>query len=83
MTDIVEEICKAVEDALKSSAKVDKLSAPVTIDSSMNDPREWDSLAFVSVFMTVSQRLNIEVEDDDAINFTSVEGIRTFVEELR
>lgn len=82
MTDLVEKICKAVEDALKSSARVDQLSAPVTAESSMNDPHEWDSLAFVSVFQTVSQCFDIEVEDDDAINFTSVEGIKSFIEEL-
>lgn len=75
-------ICQIVEQALKQVTQSGTLSAPITPDSRMNNPREWDSLAFVSVFLAVSQHFNIEVEEDDAIHFISVSGIREFLDEV-
>ncbi|MDF1820322.1 MAG: acyl carrier protein [Alcanivoracaceae bacterium] len=81
MSQRTETICQVVEQALKQAAQTDTLSAPVTADSQMNSPREWDSLAFVSVFLAVSQHFGIEVEEDDAIHFTSIAGINEFLDE--
>ena len=82
MSDRRDVICKVIESALKQAAGTENLSAPVTGDSRMNSPREWDSLAFVSVFLAVAEHFQIEVEEDDAIHFTSVAGINEFLEEL-
>jgi acyl carrier protein len=52
------------------------------IDSSMmGNPMEWDSLAFVEIFLAVSGHFDLEVSDDDAISFMSVPEIVEFVSE--
>ena len=53
----------------------------VTADSMMGDPNEWDSLAFVEIFVAVSGHFGLDVSDDDAINFMSVGEIVGFVSE--
>ncbi|MFM7411180.1 MAG: acyl carrier protein [Actinomycetota bacterium] len=50
----------------------------VTVDSGMGNPPAWDSLAFVEIFTTVSERLGLDVSDDDAINFMTVREIVEF-----
>lgn len=52
----------------------------VTADSAMGSPTEWDSLAFVEIFTTVSDHFGLDVADDDAINFMSVAEIVAFVD---
>lgn len=49
--------------------------------SMMGDPREWDSMAFVEIFLAVSGHFGLEVSDDDAIAFMSVPEIVGFVSE--
>ena len=51
----------------------------VTIDSGMGNPAAWDSLAFVEIFTTVSDKLGLDVSDDDAIHFMTVREIIDFV----
>lgn len=53
----------------------------VTAASMMGDPPEWDSLAFVEIFLTVSGHFGVEVSDDDAISFVSVPEIVGFLSE--
>lgn len=56
-----------------------KPGATVTGSSMMGNPPEWDSLAFVEIFVSVSGHFGIEVSDDDAISFMSVPEIVEFV----
>lgn len=58
-----------------------KAGVTVTGSSMMGDPAEWDSLAFVEIFVAVSGHFGIEVTDDDAISFMSVPEIVDFVSE--
>lgn len=51
----------------------------LTSTSMMGDPSEWDSLAFVEIFLGVSSHFGIEVSDDDAMSFMSVPEIVEFV----
>ena len=44
----------------------------------MGNPPSWDSLAFVEIFTTVSERLGLDVSDDDAIHFMTVREIIDF-----
>lgn len=53
--------------------------AVVSVDSGMGNPPAWDSLAFVEIFTTVSERLGLDVSDDDAIHFMTVREIVDFV----
>ena len=50
----------------------------LTPDSGMGNPPAWDSLAFVEIFTTVSERLALDVSDDDAIHFMTVREIVEF-----
>ena len=78
----VEEVCAVITEALLATSTHAALSAPVTAASEMGSPKEWDSLAFVAVFLAVSTHFGIDVEDDDAIRFTSVGKIVEFLGEF-
>ncbi len=75
-------ICTIVTDALITASNRDALSGEVTAASRMGDPIEWDSLAFVSVFISVGAAYDLELEDDDAFHFQSIAGIETFLNEV-
>ena len=75
-------VCAVVESALKTAASSEVLSQPVTMESTMGSPREWDSLSFVSVFMAVGESFDVDLEDDDAVYFQSTRGIYDFLEEI-
>ena len=47
-------------------------------ESGMGNPPAWDSLAFVEIFTTVSEKLGLDVSDDDAIHFMTVREIVGF-----
>ncbi len=47
-------------------------------ESGMGNPPAWDSLAFVEIFTTVSEKLGLDVSDDDAIHFMTVREIVEF-----
>jgi acyl carrier protein len=51
----------------------------LTPTSMMGDPTEWDSIAFVEIFLAVSSHFDVEVSDDDAMAFMSVPEIVEFV----
>ena len=53
----------------------------LTKDSGMGNPTEWDSLAFVAIFLAVNEKFVIDASDDDAIHFMSVGDIASFVRE--
>ena len=55
----------------------------VTGGSAMGSPTEWDSLAFVEIFTTVTEHFGLAVSDDDAIHFMSVAEITDFVDSHR
>ena len=82
MTELANDICRIVEETLKSTAKVGELKSPIRPDSSMEDIPEWDSLSFVSVFLAIGEHYDLDLEDDDAIHFTSIGGICEFVSGL-
>ena len=75
-------VCNVVETALKSASSSQTLSQPVTMESTMGNPREWDSLSFVSVFMAVGENFDVDLEDDDAIYFQSTRAIFDFLDDI-
>ncbi len=77
------EICHVVNQALCENLSREALSSPITADASMATVAEWDSLSFVNVFLSVSAHFELDVEEDDAIYFQSVQGIRELIEEIR
>ena len=72
---LVDEVVAIIGSVLAARATGD---VTVTVDSGMGNPPAWDSLAFVEIFTTVSERLGLDVSDDDAINFMTVREIVEF-----
>ena len=75
-------LLQVIEDALKLAANSSSLSQPVTLDSKMGSPREWDSLSFVAVFNAVGEAFDIEMDNDDAIHFLTVSTMYQFLNEM-
>lgn len=82
MTNRMDDICSVIQTTLEGMNANAQLSELVTADSAMGTPREWDSLAFVSIFMALTEHFQIEVDEDEAIHFLSVRGINSFLDEL-
>ena len=73
---IVGDVVEAVREVLIQRGDP---TPEVDADSAMGNPASWDSLAFVEIFVSVSQRFGLDVSDDDAIHFMSVREIAEFV----
>lgn len=78
----VEELIVLVDQALRETSGVDQLSAPVTAQSKMGEPEEWDSLSFISVFTAVAEQYEADLADDDAYHFTSIPAMHAFLNEI-
>lgn len=51
----------------------------ITLESSLGNPRAWDSLVFVEIFETVSETFSLDVSDDDAVHFMSIAEMAEFI----
>lgn len=77
----VDRICSVVTEALKAATNRDDLPVPITEESGMNNPSEWDSLSYVVVYNSIGTEFDIELEDDDAIHFQDIRSIKRFLDE--
>jgi acyl carrier protein len=71
-----------IEAALRAANANKPLSAPVTMDSHMGAPREWDSMSFVAIFLAVGERFEVDLDDDDAIHFRAARSIHDFLKDI-
>lgn len=78
----VEKLLKTINDTLLTACKTNELSATVGLSSKMGNPKEWDSLSFVAVYLAVTEEFNVDADDDDAIYFMSVEKIIQFLNDV-
>ncbi len=78
----VDRVCEVVADALLTASEKAELSNAVTPQSEMGEPTEWDSLAFIVVFTAIAEAFEVELEDDDAIHFTSIPAMHAFLNEI-
>lgn len=83
MDDLTHEVCKIVSEALADAKSVETLANPIDIKSTMESVAEWDSLSFVNVFMAISEHFDADIDQDDAIQFTSIAGIVELLIEIR
>lgn len=77
-----DDLCIVVEKALINAKNTSALSESISMDSKMGSPIEWDSLSFVSVYLAVSEHFDIELDDDDAIEFRDVRSIYELLNEI-
>jgi acyl carrier protein len=73
--DLENKVIRIIAQTLAVANNASSESIQLSRDSKMNDPKEWDSLSFVAVMIAISEEFDLQVEDDDAINFTSVQAI--------
>ena len=72
---LVDEVVAIIGSVLSARGAGD---VAVSVESGMGNPPAWDSLAFVEIFTMVSERLGLDVSDDDAIHFMTVREIVDF-----
>ena len=77
MSELQAEIIEVVASTINEGRE----GAAIVLDrnSGLNDPAEWDSLIFVKVFLAITDYFDLDVDDDDAIEFVSIESIERFV----
>tara|TARA_B110001469_G_C9584697_1_gene290006 strand:+ start:185 stop:412 length:228 start_codon:yes stop_codon:yes gene_type:complete len=59
-----------LSDILASILKVN--SKDITIDSSMDDFPEWDSVGHMNIILTIEEHFDVYIDDEDAMDLTSV-----------
>ncbi len=72
---LIDEVMGIIGSVLASRGAGD---VSLSVESGMGNPPAWDSLAFVEIFTTVSEKLGLDVSDDDAIHFMTVREIVEF-----
>ena len=72
---LIDEVVAIIGSVLASRGAGD---VALSGESGMGNPPAWDSLAFVEIFTTVSEKLGLDVSDDDAIHFMTVREIVEF-----
>ena len=76
MDPIEAQVIESIKSVLAGRGHPDVI---IDMNSSLNAPTAWDSLAFVEIFMTVSANFGLDLSDDDAMNFMSVSAIVDFI----
>jgi len=71
-------LCNIISQAIKEATSRDTV---ITIDSRLNEPKEWDSLSFMHVYYSVLEEFNLDEDDDDILKFRSVVGILEVINE--
>ena len=74
MTDPLEQrIIEIIQAALRQQSKDPEVL--VDADDSMETVAAWDSLSFMSVFVSINEAFGINPDFDDAIHYTSVKAL--------
>lgn len=81
MSDLTARVVTAVEKIIEQEKGI-ILNGKISENSSLNDPSEWDSLCFISVFLGICEAFSLSVDDDDAIHFTSIRSIVQFIHDV-
>jgi acyl carrier protein len=80
MTDSLEQrIIEVIRNALLSNGAAGDIV--VTGSDSMETLAAWDSLTFMSVFLSINETFGINPDFDDAIHYTSVQSLHAYVRE--
>jgi acyl carrier protein len=80
MADSLEhQIIEVIQGALRNNGA--EQDVVVTGDDSMETIAAWDSLTFMSVFLTVNEVFGLNPDFDDAIHYTSVKSLHTYLQE--
>lgn len=80
MTDPLEQkIIDIIQDVLRNNSKEQNIL--IQPDDSMETVVAWDSLTFMSIFLAVNEAFGVSPDFDDAIHYTSVKTLYTYLKE--
>lgn len=78
MADSLEQrIIDVIQNALSDNPANEDIV--ITVNDSMETVAAWDSLSFMRIFVAVNEDFGINPDFDDAIHYTSVESLHTFL----
>ena len=78
MADPLEQrIIEVIQDTLRSNGAGQ--NAVITAEDSMETVDAWDSLTFMSVFLAINESFGVNPDFDDAIHYTSVKTLYTYL----
>ena len=72
--DIKQKVINIIADELKVS------SEKINDETSMHNSAKWDSLALINIISKLEEKLDIEIELEDAEKMVSVESILAILE---
>jgi acyl carrier protein len=74
-----QQIIAIIQDTLREQGN--KRQIVIAADDSMETVVAWDSLSFMSVFLTINEAFGVSPDFDDAIHYTSVGALRAYLKE--
>ena len=72
-------IIEIIQDALRNNSGGEDV--PITANDSMETVAGWDSLSFMSVFIAINTAFGVNPDFDDAIHYTSVKSLHSYLNE--
>ena len=80
MSDPLEQkIIAIIQDTLREQSNGQQIA--IAEDDSMETVVAWDSLSFMSVFLTINEAFGVSPDFDDAIHYTSVRTLHSYLKE--
>jgi acyl carrier protein len=80
MSDPLEQkIIAIIQDTLREQCNGQQIA--IAEDDSMETVVAWDSLSFMSVFETINEAFGVSPDFDDAIHYTSVRTLHSYLKE--
>lgn len=76
---LLQEIIDVVQKALRNNAT--EPNVLIEADDTMETVPAWDSLTFMSVFLAINEAFGVDPDFDDAIHYTSVRMLYTYLKE--
>lgn len=74
------EIFEALREIICDQLEIEDMDT-ITMETSIMNDLEADSLDAVEVMMDIEDEFDIEIPDEDAENFTNIEDIVKYIEE--
>jgi len=74
--DLETRVIAIVQDTLRQHGDSDLV---LSAADSMDTIAEWDSMQFMSIFLTVNEEFQLDPDFDDAIHYTAIESLVSYL----
>ena len=71
---VLEKLSKIIADQLSME------QSQITMDTSLKEDLQADSLDIVEIIMSIEEEFNIQVDDDEALTFKTVGDVVNYIE---